>query len=304
MSSLPSTSQQPLPIPQRSENVILGDQSFVNVLLRATAGELYKIRRRAMSKVLLLVSVVIVVVAFSFLALVAAPLHLPDSLTMTVNIIDTVGLVLIIVLAGTIVGGEYGIGTIRVLLTRGPTRTQYLLAKVLAILTCIAITVVILLPVGILVGALYNLFTGIAVDFSFFTATWILYAIVYILLAMLNLFIYAIIALWLATLGKSTAAGIAGGILWWFVEGLLGTILTAVGMANPGTMGDILKTIPDYFVSNNMNALLSEQSSYLTHASSSTGTIPDWRAWLVIAIYLVVLLGTSWWVLQRRDITN
>lgn len=328
MSSLLSTSAQSLPTSPRSANLVMGNQGFVSVLLRSTAGELYKIRRRAMSKVLLLIGVILVVIAFSFVALTvflaassqsrpssadlstfAAPLHLPFSLLITGKIIEYVGLVLIVILAGTIVGGEYGVGTVRVLLTRGPTRTQYLLAKVLAILVRIAMSTVILLAIGIIVGALYSLPTGINGDFGFFTGDWVLHAIIYILLLMLKLFIYAIIALSLATLGRSTAAGVAGGIVWWFLEGLLGPILLGVGLINPGTMGDILKAIPDYFVSNNIDALLTEQSNYLIGAGkgvsvSLTGVIPDGRAWLVIAIYLMVLLGITWWVSLRRDITN
>jgi ABC-type transport system involved in multi-copper enzyme maturation permease subunit len=341
MSSLPSTSQQLLPVSQRSANVVLGSQNFVSVLLRATAGELYKIRRRIMAKILLLIGVVIVVLAFSLIAIavlttsnanlhctssnngqgqtcvrasngqsanltavIAAPLHLPTSLTTTVGLIDSLGLVLIVVLAGAIVGGEYGVGTIRVLLTRGPTRTQYLLAKMLALLVCIAITVVILLPVGIIVGALYNLGTGIGVDFSFFTGDWVLHAVVYILLAVLNLFIYALIALWVATMGKSTAAGIAGGVLWWFLEALLGPILTAIGNSSQSGFGNFLKAVPDYFVGNNIGALLTEQSHYVTASAGSSSTIPDWRAWLVIAAYLVVILGITWLVSRSRDITG
>src|SRR5262249_15330910 len=109
--------------------------------------------------------------------------------------------------------------------------------------------------------------------------------------------------------GRSTAAGVAGGIGWYFLEGLLSTILIAVGSTNPGTMGDFLKAIPEYFLGNNIGALLAEQSHYLTlaggHASTNiASTIPDWRAWLIIAFYLIVFLIIAWWVSQRHDITN
>jgi ABC-type transport system involved in multi-copper enzyme maturation permease subunit len=343
MSSLPSTSGQPSPTPQRSASLVIGSQSFVSVLLRCTLAELYKIRRRLMPKILLPIAVFIVVIAFSFITLgaflvvsqrctpadngqqnctpltsaeradVSSPLRLPTSLTISIDVIDVVGPILLIILAGVAVGGEYGAGTIRVLLTRGPTRTQYLLAKILAILACVAITLIILVPLGIILGALYNLFTGINVDFAFFTGDWILHAIVYLLLEILKLFTYTMIALWLATLGRSTAAGIAGGIVWWFLEGLLTTILTIAGLATPGSAGNFLKAIPDYFLANNFSALLTEQSNYLTSfarnastsASNAAGTIiPDWRAWFVIAVYLVIFLGTTWWVSQNRDITN
>jgi len=348
MSSLPSTTEQPSPVPQRSASLVMGSQSFVSVLLRSTAGELYKIRRRLMPKFLFPISMFIVLLVFSFItlgaflagssqhctpanngqtqnctplssaeradiiAVVSTPLRLPSSLIATVGVIDVIGPVLLIILVGVAVGGEYGAGTIRVLLTRGPTRTQYLLAKILAILVCIAITIISLILLGTILGALYNLSTGIHIDFAFLTGDWILHAAAYVLLEMLKLFTYTMIALWLATLGRSTAAGIAGAIVWWFLEGLLSGILTAVGFITPGAAGNFLKAIPDYFLSNNFSALLTEQSDYLTSsaksasslASNAASTIPDWRAWLVIAAYLVVFIGTTWWVSQGRDITN
>jgi ABC-type transport system involved in multi-copper enzyme maturation permease subunit len=123
---------------------------------------------------------------------------------------------------------------------------------------------------------------------------------------------YAMIALWLANLGRSTAAGIAGGLVWWFLEGLLAGVLALLATANPGPTGDFIKAIPDYFIATNMNVLLTGQSNYLTSflgiPSNATGNtasvIPDWRAWLVIAVYLVVFVGSTWLVLRRRDITN
>ena len=69
MSSLPSTSVQPVPTPGRSASLVMGNQSFVSVLLRSTAGELYKIRRRLMPKILLPIAAFIVIMAFSFIAL-------------------------------------------------------------------------------------------------------------------------------------------------------------------------------------------------------------------------------------------
>ena len=77
----------------------------------------------------------------------------------------------------------------------------------------------------------------------------------------------------------------------------------AVGASSPGGFGDFLKTVPDYFLGNNIGALLKEQSSYLT-ASGSPNAIPDWRAWLVIAVYLVIILGITWLISRSRDVTN
>src|SRR5438874_1986249 len=109
-----------------------------------------------MSKILFLIGLIAMIVTFSAIVLhiylmksgqirstsaeistVTESLRLPRSLIFTVGVMNTVGLALVIILAGTIVGEEYGAGTIRLLLTRGATRTQYLLAKGLAVLVCI-----------------------------------------------------------------------------------------------------------------------------------------------------------------------
>lgn len=324
---------QPLPVLQFDPKVDTDKKRFFHTLRQSTLGELYKTRRHLMSKVLLLVGVSIFVIAFSFIALTVSlasstqhcahgnlnciqtpsaglttgELKLPDSLPVTVNIFGYVGPVLIIILVGMTVGEEYGEWTIRVILTRGPTRTQYLLAKVLASFVYVILTIAILLPLGIIAGGLlYKLLTGANINFTFFTRDWVLHAIIYLFVVTLNLFTYAMLALTLATLGRSAPAGVAGSIVWWFLEGILSEILLTVGSANSGTMGDILKAIPDYFIGNNISALLLEQHSHLVSVgkgiSNTVNTIPDWRAWLVITTYLVVFLGIAWFA-QKRDIT-
>jgi ABC-type transport system involved in multi-copper enzyme maturation permease subunit len=240
---------------------------------------------------------------------VSAPLRLPTSLWLSVSVINTVGTILVIILTGSIVGGEYGIGTIRMMLTRGPTRTQFFLAKIGTIIICILITLLLLILVGIIVGALFNLTTGIAVDFSFFTGGWLFHAILYVLIAALGLFVYAMIALCLATLGKTTAAGLAGALIWWFLEGVLGAVLSTIGFFNKGPLGDFLQSIPDYFIGNNIATLRDHQNLYMMNGGTqATATmnlhdIPDVHAMIVLVIYLVAFIGMAWWA-QQRDVTN
>lgn len=233
---------------------------------------------------------------------VSSSLRLPDSLTFSGGIINTIGLVLLVILAGTIVGGEYGGGTVRLVFTRGPTRTQFLISKIGAILVCSALTVAVLATIGIVVGALANFITGIGVDFGFFTGAWALHALLYLLIAVLGLFVYSMIALFLSTMGKATAAGVAGALVWWVLEGIVGQVLTTIGFFNRGPLGDFLKAIPDYFIGNNIGALLQNQSQYLSPDQPST--LSDLHALLVIVAYLILFIGLSWWISERRDVTN
>ena len=345
MSSTPQTAtEQAIPVPKRSDTVIMGRQDFLSVLLRSISGELYKIRRRAMPKILLLIAITIMIIAFSFSVLAVAfspsvscttdsngkaycipksqaaiqkqkeaaseSLRLPSSLSMSISVINFIGTISLLILTGSIIGGEYATGTIRLMLTRGPTRAQFLLAKIGIVIICVLTTVFLLILVGIIVGALFNLTTGIAVDFSFFTGEWLFHAILYVLIAALGLSVYAMIAVCLATLGKTTAAGIAGALIWWFFESTLGGILIIVGTLNKGPIGNLLQSIPDYFIGSNISALRDHQNQYLingaTQAISTTNThdISDVHAIIVLVVYLVAFIGIAWWVNHQRDVTN
>jgi len=351
--SQPSTEKQKTtPLPRR-ENVVMGRQDYISVLLRLIGAELYKIRRRLMSKVLSTIAICTILIGLLFTGLatiiavsepisaylppscssttdptqacldhiptqadlklaastkqenlrtVSNSLRLPDSFTTASQITEGIGLILIIILAGTIVGGEYGAGTIRVLYTRGPTRGQFLLAKALCLLSCIILGCVILVLLGILMGALLNLITGLPMDFSFFTISWLLHATVYFGIVILGLLIYALLALCLSTLGRATAAGLTGALVWWGLEGILGNVFVLISNLTKGITSTILKTIPDYFIGNNINALLANQNHYLNGAEA--GTISDLKAITVLVVYIIVFFGSSWLVNWRRDVTN
>lgn len=345
MSSVPTSPEQPVP---SHTTPVMGRLDFFSVLFRATAGELYKIRRRLMSKILLIIGVTLVFFAFGFIALsaltvsnlptntvcepnaqgeltchevdpdseaakqqarqlgeeVSSALRLPGSFTMSIGTFNLIGMLLMVVLIGSVVGGEYSIGTVRLLLTRGPSRTQFLLAKVLATLVCILIALVIFALVGIISGTLFNLVTGFSMNLDFLTGDWILHATLYTLLAVLGLFVYTMLALCWATLGRSTAAGIAGALVWWMLEMIVGPLLMVIGFANQTAFGDFLEAVPNYFIGTNISALIAHQEAAMSGAPVSQEPISDVQGLIVLGIYLVVFIGASWLITQRRDIKN
>lgn len=184
--SLQSLSTQPVPAAPRTPSVVPGRSDYVSVLLRLAAMELYKLRRRALSKVAVSISIGTIVLVFSAIAIflvtqvnapatdfapplcssasqfqqtactkqpptqgeltlykqtriknIASFLILPGAQNTinTVIIQASIPIIILIIVAGTIVGGDYSFGTIRLLFTRGPTRVQFLFAKVLALAT-------------------------------------------------------------------------------------------------------------------------------------------------------------------------
>jgi ABC-2 type transport system permease protein len=314
--------------------------------------ELYKIRHRIMSKVLLSIAILIAILVFLLFSLntffllnappesfsppcppsntptqgqirpncstpstaqlaqlrqnalrnASEPLRLPTSLNLAIQVALSAGTILIIILIGSAAGGEFSIGTVRLMYTRGPTRLQFLLAKVGIAVVCAAIGILAITITGILIGQVLNALSTIPQVLGFLNAGWIEHALLFLCIAMLDWFIYAIIAIFFGTLGRSTVAGIVGALTWLFVEPILGGILKLAGTFSQGTLGNFLKAIPDYFIGNNTGALIQNQGQYLFGGSGSS--LSDLHALVVLLIYLAVFLGLSWWINEHRDITN
>ena len=335
--------------PARTPSVIIGRQDYISVLLRLTAMELYKIRRRLMSKALLGFGLLFMIGVFFLFGLFAwsdanratSSFQLPicspniqgdfcakqpltqtqleqakqrhvmnDSNNLTLpGSLDNVGFILFnflgilaMVLMGTIVGGEYSLGTVRLMFTRGPTRLQFLFAKIGAIAVCIVIGVVVLTIVGVLAGLVFNIVSGIAPTYGFFTSSWFGHMLLYILFMMLTWFVYSIVALTFGVIGRATVVGIVGALVWFFVEPILTRIIYLVTQSMTGQVHDFVNAIPDYFIYNNVGTLIQNQKHILF--GSDPGTLSDAHAWTVLAVYLVVFLVVSCIVTVWRDVTN
>ena len=353
---LPAQSETHLVRAPRSASVVMGRQDYLSVVLRLIGMELYKLRRRVMSKVLGLLAVVLAVLPFALVAIgtfatanapagsfapsscqsfnssgtqqgppsncptpspsqvaqerqvivqnTSTPLRLPDSLNVAVQYGLVVGIILLVILVGTIAGGEYSTGTIRLLFIRGPTRTQFLLGKLGASLVVIFIALVVMVALGIVTGQAFNPVSGIAQSSGFWNGAWIGHALLYLLIALLNWFMFATIAIFFATLGRSTVAGVVAGISWLFVEPILGSVLTLLGNVSRGALGDLLKAVPNYFIGTNFSALYNDQGQYLSLGSTSTPGVSVLHAVIVLLVYFVFFIGLAWWINKRRDVTN
>ncbi|GER90756.1 hypothetical protein KDW_49180 [Dictyobacter vulcani] len=135
---------------------------------------------------------------------VSNPLRLPGSLSGIVKTtLSTFLPVLIIILIGILVGSEYSLGTVRLMYTRGPTRIQYLCAKMSAAAICILIAYVVLIPFNILLGLMANLLSGIPQSLTFFSATWLLHALLFSAIGAFGWFVWSMMALCFAIIGRS-----------------------------------------------------------------------------------------------------
>ena len=324
MESAPQVMPEPMASPSgRASSVLIGRQDYVSVLLRLTGMELYKIRRRSMSKVLSSISIIATLSLFGLIALAAfltikngtpaedvrnltEALRLPTSLALIEQLLLNLGQVLIIILVSTIVGGEYTSGTIRLMLTRGPTRTQILLSKVGAAIACIGLGVVAITFLGVVTGLLLNLTTGVTPSFNFFSAAWPGHVLLYLLIIMLGLFTYAMMALFLSTLGRATAAGLAGVLTWSFLIEPVIVVISNFGRNISGPTSSFFQSLPDYLIGTNISALLENQNQYVFPSSpvSQAPAVSDVHALLVLAAYIAIFIGLACWISMRRDVTH
>ena len=333
---------------QRVAPIVMGRKDYLSVLLRLIGMDLYKVRRRLLSKVLLLVGTL--VIAFVFLAIGIAAWHfasqpvtsfvprncsagqfegcinhpatvadmqhekqrildgaaqflnIPGVWSLETQFVIQVLSVLGIILAGALVGGKYSLGTVRLMFTRGPTRVQFLFAKIVVLAIYVIPTILFLMVLGTVIGAVMAHLAGIGTDLSFFTAAHIDHLVLFLLLGMLYWFAYMLMALFFGTVGRSTVAGIVGPLVWLAIEPLLGNIIAALAGNMSGGLADFLKAIPDYFLGNNLTSLLHNQGDALSFTNA--GPYSDGHSLLVVAVYLTVFVGVACWLTVRRDVTQ
>lgn len=327
--------------------IVKGRNDYLSVLLRLIGMELYKVRRRQMSKVLLLIPILLIgggffvagvttihdagLPATSFATYSCAQFpHDPECLDHPATVADhqrakqqTVDglalylnmpgnwnaqerflierlVVLVIIFAGVLVGGEYSLGTIRLMLTRGPTRLQFLIAKIAVLTICIVPTLLFVLLLGSAVGAVMAHLAGVGAGFGFLTGDVFGHFVLFVLLGMLFWFAYMLMAVFFGTVGRSTVAGIVGPLIWLLLEPVLSGFLSSA----PG----FVQYIPNYFLGNNLLSLIYQQMQAIGilggDAARQAGAYPAWQSLLVVAAYLAIFIGVSCWLTVLRDVTH
>ena len=218
---------------------------------------------------------------------------LPNSLSNGLAFAHTIGIILITILASSVLGTEYGWGTLRAVLTRGVNRWQFLGAKALSLLLMGAIGLII---VALTVAVSSLIAASLLVDDGGLTdpGQWSTVAVVFGK-AVYGLIPYAILALFLSVLTSSTSLGIAFSVAYYFVESFL------VGMFV------WFSNVTDFLLGTSVTSWMTEAGIHMTgegamfpvsHPSSHL------HAFLVITGYIIVLGSAAFWLFQRKDIAG
>ena len=280
--------------------------------------EIFKLRKRTMTKVLLIILVaVIVLINFLLLAIskVALPtgsgqglnnirdlLGLSSAIPFAFYLIASFGAVLAIILTASCVGNEYNWKTIRTALISSQSRFKFLTSKLIAI----SILILAGMLIGVLTGFIMGLITtgigGYSYSFSFATGSYFWEQFLQFWRTFFVITPYALLGFLVSIYGRSAMPGIAAGIGILFLESIITTFMSLAG-------GWIAK-VPDYLLSANVNAITAlnnlPQGFRSGTGSSTTTVVPPSipHAFITLSIYALAFLILGYYLFKKRDVTG
>lgn len=261
-----------------------------------------KLRHRWMPRILLLILVAIVALVFfgiSSRARFRSDLALPDGLIVALSLGASFAAFIWPVLAGSWAGSEYSWGTIRLALTRQPSRVEFSLSGLIVVLLTVGVGLLLVLATGAIAGSMVAAATHVSVApappgsdpgqdvLKLFLAAWYTSAF------------YAVLAYAAGVIFRSAPAGIGLGIGFAVAQDAVSAIFNG--------LGDPWKSIAQHFPAAYTTALTSRLANALVtsgpfaRVSSSAASVPT--CLVALGIYFAILLAIMLSVVQYRDIT-
>ena len=220
---------------------------------------------------------------------------LPGSLVNALNLTQGFGVILIAIMTASVVGAEFGLGTMRFVLVKGAGRSQLMLAKLvlvaflagaaLAIIAAAAAASSIIM--GLLVSEQLEPPPGWGEAATTFGKAWF------------SLLPYIALAGLVALVASSSVAGLATAVAYLFTEVIFVGILI--------NLFDWFQNVADYMLGRNITGWMMgggrEDPQISFGTSTPIGEFPDMlHAFLVLMTYTVVLVGLALWHFRRKDI--
>ena len=207
--------------------------------------------------------------------------------------------ILIMILAASAAGSEYGWGTLRTVLTRGTGRWQLLSSKLLVLLVMVAAGLVVIGFVHAVSSVVANVIppaeTGGLAD----SGEWSEIAVTFgkVVYGMVP---YIVLGTFLAVLTQSTAVGISISLGYYVVELILAPVLGLV---------DWLQDISDFLLGQNVNYWMAQAGAVTVEVTGDGAPAPDLppdatQAFFVLLVYVVVIGAATFWLFRRRDIAG
>ena len=221
---------------------------------------------------------------------------LPYSISANIAVLFTLFFIIIVmILAASVMGVEYGWGTLRATLSRGTGRWQFLAAKLVLVLLA-GIGGLLVVTTAVAVSSIIAGVIPPSEEGSLVSSDGWLDAVEVLAKSLYALAPYVAVAIFLTVLTQSTAQGTALSMVYYVLESLV--LPPLLGLS------DLLEKVSEALLSTNVSDWMYQGETAAVQALGG-GEQPDTvQAFFVMLAYIVVLSGATFWVFQRRDISG
>ena len=222
-------------------------------------------------------------------------LVLPNSIVLSLGFAHSLGAILIVILASSTIGIEYGLGTLRTTLAKGVGRWRLVASKalLLALLSAAA-----LLVVSIATVVSSSIVVAIAPDAAADAAgagDWSQVAIGYGK-TIYGLLPYVALAMFFAILTSSSGVGTAIVLGYYFAERIVVALLFNF---------DWFEKVAGFILGRAIDGWVNAEGSLTVQIGRASAELPDaLHASLVMLGYIVILGALTFWLFRRRDIAG
>lgn len=261
------------------------------------SSELFRMRKRAQSWILFLISILLTGLIYGGFVIAARINTGPDAADMRetatfaeysgFGISMSVGFfasIMLIIIAAGIMGSEYGWNTLRPLVARSRSRVSLISAKLIAVAIYSLIFVV---GLALVVAGMFFVGSWIVGEPSGFSMSILGDGLVTSLKMLFSSLPYITLAFMLATVFRSNTAGIAGALGLTFIEQ---PVFALLGLAS-----DVFNDVAEWGIAHNVNRI----------AGFDPGNDGDiTQSVVLVFVYSVIFLAVSYVVFTRRDVTS
>jgi ABC-type transport system involved in multi-copper enzyme maturation permease subunit len=226
------------------------------------------------------------------LAQLRASFTMPDSLSGAFNGIGGLALILLAILTASTIGMDYGIGTLRPILVRGTGRWPYLTSKFIT-LTLLTFGALVVLGIGTGISSVVaNAMVSAEAAPAVTEVTWSDVG-VSLVKTWFSILPYIALTGFVSILARSSAAGVAIGLAYYFTEGIAVAIFSA--------LFEWFREVARFLLGQNIEAFT---EAFTLGGGIGGIQVSMMHAFLVLVAYLVVFGVLSFWLFQRRDVTG
>lgn len=213
---------------------------------------------------------------------------LPGSIPEALDTVQTLGLILMAILTASAIGIDYGAGTLRSVLTQGTGRWPYLAAKLVTLALLAAGGLLIATASVVISSEIARNLAGAAPASTEAAPTTWTEAGIALWKTWVSFLPYIALTTFVTVVARSSAAGMAIGLGYYFAEQLIIALLS--------NFFTWFRDVADYLLVRNISA-------WSGGGFPSAGAPPDQtHALIVMGVYTLLLGGVAFWLFERRDV--